>query len=211
VAVNKVKIKRSELKKLIKEEIEAVLERRELISIIPYLRPIEKSGYPESTFKPNQEMPDSSYAMNNGNYVIRDSNGAISVIYAQDISDQDNREVLSTLKNAGYQRVDSMVHDHPDVYKQKLKGAGVAMGVEISRDEYKRAETGNFNYSTPGEPQYEADIEILKRSPQAAKVGITQDPNPRQQPPKLLHLGSDEEFVYAKMSDGPPYIKVPKQ
>ena len=186
-------------------------ERRELISIIPYLRPIEKSGYPESTFKPNQEMLNSSYAMNNGNYVIRDSGGAINVIYAQDISDQDNRHVLSTLKDAGYRRVDSMVHDHPDVYKQQLKGAGMTMGVEIERDEYKRAEGGNFNYSTPGDPQYEADIEILKRSPQAAKAGITQDPNPRQQPPKLLHLGSDEEFVYAKMSDGPPYIKVPKQ
>ena len=77
------KIKKSELKQLIKEEIEAVLERREIISIIPHLIPIEKSGYPESTFEPNQEMPNSSYAMNNGNYVIRDSGGAINVIYAQ--------------------------------------------------------------------------------------------------------------------------------
>jgi hypothetical protein len=186
-------------------------ENRELISIGPLLKSIEDSGYPESEFASNQEMPNGSYAMNNGNYVIRDSEGTFSVIYAQDISDQDNRAVLSTLKDAGYQRVDSMVHDHPDVYKQQLKASGMAQAITIDRDEYKSAERGNFTYSRPGEPEYEADIEILKRTPQATRAGITQDPNPRQQPPKLLHLGSDEEFVYAKMSDGPPYVKVPKQ
>ena len=182
------------------------------------LKTIEDSGYPENEFEPNQEMPNSSYAMNNGNFVIRDDKGVIMVSYAQDSDRGESQHLLKTLKDTGYREVSARVHDHPDVYAQQLKASGIMKPEEISKEEYQdirdraRMDRNGFEQNLPGTPEAEADKEILKRSLIVARgVEMTDDPDPRQEPAKLYYLGSAPDTVYAKMTDSSAYYKMSKQ
>jgi len=197
------------------------------------LKSIQDSGYPESEFEPNQEMPNSSYAMNNGNFVVKDDKGVIMVSYAKDTDREASQTLLSALKNAGYREVSARVHDHPDVYAQQLKSMGISQGEKISIDDYEdvfmRArgsginshqdfspggpnDPNKFQQHQQGSPQYEEDVQILQRSVPAQRGGgVTADPNPRQEPAKLLYLGSTGSDIYAKMTDSSAYYKIPKK
>jgi len=200
------KITKTQLKQIIKEELGRVLNEeadntlwRAIRGVFKRLDPVPE--HVQRTMQGKKKV----YEMNNGNILIIDDSGVPYISYADERSDNvDIKNLFDTLKGDGYRRAGLAVPMSPKNYER------VAFGGPIKAEKIRPNEFRSMRTSSDNEDKH---APLIQKTVGARELSDPRMPNWDPKKDQIVYLGSVSspsggEEIYFKTSQSGQYYKI---